>query len=122
MNGGTGSTRRGVVGGLGVRLGEWREAENCRVFACDFLFIPVFGVHVAPVFVPGLALGMSEQPRDEVPEDDPDGPHSFVYPADPADYAAAKKAYDDEMHARIIARLKKIPHSKRGRWRPVYGS
>jgi hypothetical protein len=85
---------------------------------------------------------MSEQPRDdsydtvpddvpdenapddshaEAPDDDPDGPHPFVYPADPADYAAAK-AYDDEMHARIIARLKKIPHSKRGRWRPVYGS
>ena len=39
--------------------------------------------------------------------------------AGPADYAAAKKAYDDEMHARIIARLKKIPYSKRGRWRPV---
>jgi hypothetical protein len=69
---------------------------------------------------------MSEQPRDDssraAPDDDPDGPHPFVYPADPADYAAAQQAYDDAMHARIIARLKKIPYSKRGRWRPVDGS
>jgi hypothetical protein len=74
---------------------------------------------------------MSKQPCDEVPDEnglgdapdiDPDGPHPFVHPADPADDAAAKKAYDEEMHARIIARLKKIPYSKRGRWRPVDGS
>jgi hypothetical protein len=65
------------------------------------------------------AHGMSEQTPDAAPEEDPDAAHPFVYPADPADYAAAKKAYDDEMSARIIARLKKIPYSKRGRWRPV---
>jgi hypothetical protein len=63
--------------------------------------------------------GMSEQAPVGEPADDPDGRHPFVYPDDPADYAAAKKAYDDEMSARIIARLKKIPYSKRGRWRPV---
>jgi hypothetical protein len=66
--------------------------------------------------------GMSEPTPGDAPQDDPDGPHPFVYPADPADHAAAKKGYDDEMHARIIARLKKIPYSKRGRWRPVDGS
>jgi hypothetical protein len=69
----------------------------------------------APDVAPG---DVSEAAPDEsAPDDNPDGPHPFVYPADPAEYAAAKKkAYDDEMHARIIARLKKIPYSKRGRW------
>jgi hypothetical protein len=71
----------------------------------------------------GNAAGDSlDDAPDHALDDDPDGPHPFVHPADPADYAAAKKAYDDEMHARIIARLKKIPYSKRGRWRPVDGS
>jgi hypothetical protein len=59
---------------------------------------------------------MSEQP----PEDErDDGPHPFVYPDDPADLPAAKKAYDEEMSARIIARLKKQGYSRRGRWRSV---
>ena len=72
---------------------------------------------------PGAARGDSSgAARGDASDDNPDGPHPFVYPADPADYAAAKKAYDDQMHARIIARLKKIPYSKRGRWRPVDGS
>jgi hypothetical protein len=63
---------------------------------------------------------MSEQtPDDGEAEEDFDAPHPFQYPADPADFAAAKKAYDDEMSARIIKRLKRIPYSKRGRWRPA---
>lgn len=64
---------------------------------------------------------MSEHASDAEPREGADAAHPFVYPADPADYEAAKKAYDDEMSARIIARLKKIPYSRRGRWRPVDG-
>jgi hypothetical protein len=59
---------------------------------------------------------MSKRPCDD---DRDDGPHPFVYPDDPTDLPAAKKAYDDETSARILERLKKLGYSRRGRWRPV---
>jgi hypothetical protein len=64
---------------------------------------------------------MSEQPADK-PDDDTDAAHPFVHPENPADFQAARKAYDDEMSERITERLKRIPYSKRGRWRPADGS
>jgi hypothetical protein len=75
-----------------------------------------------------MPVAPGDDSSDDAPDDNPDGPHPFVDPADPADYAAASAgvrrgdARADQVFKSWPARLKKIPYGKRGRWRPVDGS